>query len=180
MQGECGGPPALPGLVLLLMNLHRDHHLKRTGKILCPFTGSRFNIPLTASVMDMDRVTSAALRLLKPEEVELSTDTAEGKGKKKRGKKKKKQSQVKGFYRLQQAPVLAEPEGVTLHQSQHKTLLSTPAKESTKAAPRTALPALQSSWRTEAACMALSGWKALLKIGGVCSAGRSCRCLELG
>lgn len=61
----------------------------------------------------MDRVTSAALRLLKPEEVELSTDTAE--------KKKKKQSQVKAFYRLQQAPVLAEPEGVTLHQSQHKT-----------------------------------------------------------
>lgn len=47
-----------------------------------------------------------------------------------------------------------------------KPLLSTPAKESTKTAPHTALPALQQSWRTEAACMALSGWKALLKIGG--------------
>lgn len=115
VEGEHGDPPALPGLVLLLRNLHRDHLLKGTGKVLCPFTGSRFNILLTASLMVMDTITSAALGLFKPEEVELSTDRAEEK------KKKKKQSQVKTFYRLQQAPVLAEAEGVTLHQSQHKT-----------------------------------------------------------
>lgn len=41
------------------------------------------------------------------------------------------------------------------------TLLSTPDKE-----PAKALPALQPSWKTGAACVALSDWKAFLKIGG--------------
>lgn len=156
MQVKCGDPLGLPGLVLLLMNLHRDHHLKGM-RYLRSFTGSRLNIPLTASVMIMDRVTSEALGLFKPEEVELSTDTAE---------KKKKQSQVKTFTGSSRHRCWQNQRVLPCINPSIKPLLSTPAKESTKAAPHTALPALQPSRRTEAACTALSGWKALLKIGG--------------
>lgn len=95
---SCGGPPALLGLLPLLMVLHRGSHLKGTGKTPCSFTGSGFNMSFTASVEGMHRVTSEALGLLKTKVVELSANTAE----------KKKQYQDKAFYRLHQALVLAE------------------------------------------------------------------------
>lgn len=157
VEGERGDPPTLPGLVLLLRNLHRDHLLKGTGKVLCPFTGSRFNIPLTASLMVMDTVTSAALGRFKPEEVELSTDRAE---------KKKNSLKLKPFTGSSRHRCWQKQRVLPCINPSIKPLLSTPAKESTKAAPRTALPALQPGWRTEAAFMALSAWKALLEIGG--------------
>jgi len=163
MESWGGDNLALLGLVPLLMAPHRDRHLKGTGKTPRPFTGSMFNIPLTASVVDVHRVTSAALGLLKPEAVELSNT-------------EKKQYQVKAIYRLQQGTGACRSQRMLpSFNPSLNPLLSTPAKEPMEAVPHIALPALQPSWRKEAVCMALSGWKALLEVGE-CFAGRSCRC----